>query len=171
VVCPVCNGKGGFRKLKNDYLDSNWTECAYCDSYGFVDDTSTEEEVSSHLLYNRYKTQLTVQLSILGDIITCTSEHEGHDMFIRILPFNREPSDRKKWTTLIKHLLKFSENSEKVNVFPKQAFYPNSEEYGAGYVVDWELHITTHELKDLEGLVEVIKFYNETVNGGTKYLD
>src|SRR5437763_16315201 len=171
VACPVCSGKGGFRKLKQDYLDSNWTECAYCNSYGFVDDNTTEEEVNSHLLYNRYKTKITIQLAKLGDVITCTSEHKGHDMFIRFLPFNREPSDRKKWTTLIKHLLKFSENSKSVKVHPKQAFHPSSEEYGQGFAIDWELHITTHELQDLESLIELIKFYNETVDGGAKYLD
>jgi hypothetical protein len=87
-------------------------------------------------------------------------------MFIRFSPFNKEPSDRKKWTALVKHLLKFSKHSEKVKVYPKQAFHPSDDDNGYdGFNIDWELHITTHELKDLESLIEVMKFYNDTIGG------
>jgi hypothetical protein len=163
VTCPVCNGKGGFRRLKQDFLDSNWTDCAYCEGYGFVEDTSTEEEVTSHLLYNRYKTKLILELQKLGQVILCTSEHEGKDMFVQFLPFNREATDRKKWTTLVKHILKFAKHNEKVSVTPKHVFHITDDDE---IFVDWELYITTHELKDMEGLIEVIKFYNETIAGG-----
>lgn len=157
-ICGVCNGKGGFKKLKDNAFDTNWIDCAYCEGYGFIDDTSTEEEVEHNLIYNKYRNNLILQLCRLGEIELCTSECEGKDMFIRILP-----SDRKKWTTLIKHLLKFSYYSEKVSILPKQVFYHTEND---NHYIDWELHITTHELSDLEGIIELVQVYNDTVSYG-----
>jgi hypothetical protein len=160
VVCGVCNGKGGFRKLKDNFLDTNWIDCAYCEGYGFVDDTTTEEEVTTHLTYNRYKTKLESSFSILGELKVVTSESEKTDMFVKILPYNR-----KNWTTLIKHILKFSHHHDKIKVLPKQAFYHTDDET---HYIDWELHITMHTLEDLDGLLELVRMYNDTlaVGGG-----
>lgn len=158
VVCGVCNGKGGFRKLKDNFLDTNWIDCAYCQGYGFVDDTTTEEEVITHLTYNHYKTNLESVFNILGEVKLVTSESETTDMFLRIVPYNR-----KNWTTLVKHMIKFAHHNGKVQMFPKMAFYYTDDE---SHYSDWELHITMHALEDLDGLLELIRVYNDTLAVG-----
>lgn len=158
MVCGVCHGKGGFRKLKKDFLDTNWIDCPYCDGYGFVDDNTTEEECRDDLLYNRYRNNLILELQMLGNVETCNLE------YIRMAPF-----DRKQWTTLLKHIMKFSFHSEKVNVDIKHCFYYKGEEELA---TNWELIISTQEIKDIEGLIELLRFYNQTLErGGSRRYD
>jgi hypothetical protein len=160
VVCGICNGKGGFKKLKQDYLDTNWIDCAYCQGYGFVDDTSTQEKVLEHLIYNKYKTKIISLFSKFGKVKVVTSESEKTDMFVRIFPY-----ERKIWTTLVKHMLKFAHYHEKIDIYPKQAFYYTDDDE---HYIDWELHIFMHSLEDLDGLFDLIRLYNDSIGG--KYI-
>jgi hypothetical protein len=152
AVCGVCHGKGGFRKLKKDYLDSNWIDCMYCEGYGFVDDKTSEDECRNELVCNRYRNNLMLQLQELGDVKVCSLD------YVEVIPF-----DRKKWTALLKHIMKFAFHSEKVNIDIKHAFYYQGDDELA---TKWELHIHTHKMEDIEGLIDLIKFYNVTQEKG-----
>jgi hypothetical protein len=149
VVCGVCHGKGGFRKLKKDFLDTNWNDCPYCEGYGFVDDNTTEDECQEVLIYNRYRNNLILELQMLGDVKVCNLD------YVEIIPF-----DRKRWTALLKHIMKFSYHNENVNVDVKHSFYYKGEEE---LETKWELHIHKHKLEDIQGLIDLIKFYNDTI--------
>lgn len=151
VACGVCHGKGGFKKLKKDYLDPNWIDCLYCEGYGFVEDKTTEEECREELIRNRYRNNLVLEFQILGDVKVCNLD------YVKVSPF-----DRKKWTALLKHIMKFSYHSEKINIDIKHCFYYKGEEE---LETTWELDIHTKELQDIEGLIELLKFFNDTVGG------
>lgn len=155
TICAVCHGKGGFRKLKKDYLDTNWIDCGYCEGYGFVDDKSTTSEVKNNLLHNRFRSRLAIHLQILGTVKVCNLD------YVKIEPF-----DRKTWSAFIKHVVKFSHHSDNVKVNVKQDFGCNDE---GDIQVFWELGISTKELKDIESFIELVKFYNE-MTGGSKYV-
>lgn len=154
AVCSVCHGKGGFRKLKKDFLDTNWIDCPYCEGYGFVDDKTNEAECRTELVYNRYRNNLILELQMLGDVKVCNLD------YVKIEPF-----DRKKWTSLLKHIMKFSYHSEKVNIDIKHCFYYQGEEE---LVTNWELYIHMQETEDIVGFIELLKFYNDSI-GGRKY--
>jgi hypothetical protein len=154
VICALCHGKGGFKKAKKDHLDSNWIDCGYCEGYGFVEETTTEVEEEEFLTYNKYKNTLTLQLCKLGEIKIIETNDLGKDLYIKIMPHKRN-----HWVGLIKYLLKFAYYSERVNILPKQAFHFDGEHN----FIHWELYITTQELSDFDGILEVIRLYNETV--------
>lgn len=152
MVCGVCHGKGGFRKLKKDFLDTNWIDCPYCDGYGFVDDNTTEEECRDDLIQNRYRNKLVLELQMLGDVKVCNLE------YVKIVT-----QDRKRFSQLLKHLMKFSYHSETIKIEIKRTFYLDENEEQADY---WEFFIKTNKITDLDGLIEMLGFYNDSVIGG-----
>lgn len=156
VVCGVCHGKGGFRKLKKDFLDINWIDCPYCEGYGFVDDNTTYDECKQHLLYDKYKNYLTLEFQLLGNVKVFTSETEERDIYLRLSPFNG-----RKFSQLLKHLLKYSLHSDTVNIMAKRVFILENEEDGISD--DCELFITLNKITDLDGVLELVKFFNEIV--------
>jgi len=144
VICGVCHGKGGFKNA-----DVGWVDCLYCDKYGFVDDHAKEHECREDLLYNKYRNALVSQLQILGTVKVCSLS------YIKIDPF-----DKRKWVSFLKSVLKYSHHNENINICVKHVF-----EYGKdGRIIDfWELIVSTKEMKDIEGLIELLKFHNKTV--------
>jgi hypothetical protein len=155
VACPVCTGKGGFRKLKQDYLDTNWVDCAYCDGYGFVEDTMTEDDARDFLTFSNYRNKIINELSPVGDVKVLSSEHLGKDMYIQVVPTNK-----KVWIPFLKMLNKFSAYSVSLTATPKQVFFYDKDKDTHHYYL--ELYITTDSLQALDGFIELIQLFNDT---------
>ncbi|MER2007929.1 MAG: hypothetical protein ABS939_10830 [Psychrobacillus sp.] len=157
ITCPVCGGKGGFRKIKKDMYDTNWTDCLYCNRYGFIEDKTSEDECRDYLIYENYKSKIINELSNVASVDTYISDIIGKDLYIKI---SVEPKERNKWVNLVKTLLKFSHYSKTVDIIPKQVFFYTEE---GNHHIYWELNISMLSLKDLEGLYDIIKMYNTTL--------
>lgn len=152
VVCSVCGGKGGFSKSKNHALDSNWNDCLYCEGYGFTDETSTDSECREFLQYVKHRNSILGELANLGEVSIISTENIGKDLYVKIVPIVRN-----RWVELVKTMLKFAHYSETISITPKQSFYYT--ELGKHHTY-WELHIDMHSFKDLEGLTDLLKMYN-----------
>lgn len=143
------------RNKKKDVFDSNWTDCLYCNCYGFIDETMTEDECRDYLVFENHKKKILNELNGLADVQTIYTDVLGKDIYIKAVPYSRGT-----WVSLIKSMLKFAHYNDNISVVPKQAFYYTDE---GNHFVYWELFITTNSLSDLEGLIELLIMYNSTL--------
>lgn len=155
VACMVCGGKGGFRKPKQDFLDTNWVDCLYCDGYGFIEDTMTNDDAKDFLTFSNYRTRIINEMAPVGDVKILSSEILGKDMYIQVVPTNK-----KVWIPFLKMLNKFSAYSETFTATPKQVFFYDKEDNAHHYYL--ELYIATESLRALDGFIELIQLFNET---------
>jgi hypothetical protein len=158
VACPVCHGKGGFRKVKQDFLDSNWTDCGYCEGYGFVKEVMTEEECRESLEFLSYKNKIVGELFAIADVKVMSAKNIGEDLYIKVVPHKR--SD---WIELVKMLLKFAHHSERVSIQVKQVFNHREKDDKSSYYMFWELEILMNSLDDLDGIIDLLVMYNEVL--------
>jgi hypothetical protein len=154
VACPVCSGKGGFRKQKKDFLDSNWTDCIYCEGYGFVDEMVEEEDARDFLKYSNYRSKLHSELSSIGEVTAISCDTIGKDLLVQIVP-----KKKNVWVPFLKTLTKFSAYNNSLTAVPKQVFFYNKAKESHHYFI--EVDITMESLSCLDGLIELIKVYNE----------
>lgn len=153
-ACVVCHGKGGFKKVKNDFLDSNWTDCLFCDGYGFIKDSDIPVEDLS--AFEKFRTGVIKELEGIAEFndFYCSDE-KGNNIYISI---DVKPTERNKWVGLVKTLLRYAYYSETSTILPRQVFYFT----GDNYRIHWEFDITVNSKYDLSGILDVIRMYLST---------
>jgi predicted metal-binding protein len=152
VACGVCSGKGGFRKIKEHMLDTNWIDCVYCDGYGFVEEKESPHEADFQK-FDEYRDKIEEELEVMADVHVVSTDTLGKDLYVKI-----NPHERKYWVELVKTMLKYAHYSSRVTITPKQVFYFTDEHENKMY---WELFITTTSIHDLDGVVDLLKMYND----------
>lgn len=152
-ICAVCHGKGGWKTDKKDSLHYNWMDCPNCEGYGFVEvKAKSNKESLSFLKYAKYRSKLIKELSKLGNIVTISHEEVGKDLYVQVIP-----TDKETWLNFIKTVAKYSFYSETTTIRTKQAFLYDAK----GYHYYWELHVDMNSIDSMEGLIDLIKYYNE----------
>lgn len=152
-ICWVCHGKGGWKTEKKDFMHYNWMDCPHCDGFGFVDvvPKSTKESLT-FLKYAKYRSKLVKEISKLGKLVTISHNELGKDLYVQVVPTAKET-----WLNFVKTVAKYSFYSETTTVKTNQVFFYDK----SGYHYYWELHIDMHSIDSMEGLIDLVRFYNE----------
>lgn len=158
VTCSICSGKGGWKKEVNHRLDDNWVDCGYCEGYGFHDSIEDDYgyDFESHILmYNHYKKLITELISDnIASIDSFTTYDMGETITMQLVPYSRE-----KFGQFVAYMLKLCGHSTNLDadISQKQLYNKSSN----NYYTRWEITICASHLNDLEGFVNIIKFWDK----------
>jgi hypothetical protein len=156
IACPICGGKGGSRKQAFDWKDSNWSDCLFCDHYGFIEiENSKSEDGSIFLEYNKYRKIITEKLSeVVGEVVSYKTEDMGKSVVINIIPYHT-----KQFAEFVKYSLKISLYSRNIIIGIHQVFHYNQVTDKLHY--NWCIYIDTTNLADLDGFVDMLDIWEK----------
>jgi hypothetical protein len=154
VVCNVCGGKGGW---KSDGI--NWTDCGYCDGFGFYEDYEDENKQKFLLKYSGYKKRIIESLEdTVCHVEKFTTEDMGKTIVINILPYHKGI-----FSEFVGYILKLGYYSKTLDIKVQQNFYfePKKQKYAN----EWNIILKPDSLDDLDGFVDIVDFWGSKVGG------
>lgn len=150
VICRVCGGKGGCYVRAKE-----WIDCGYCDGFGFhAQEEQDDTEQSLLLKYNLYRKQISeLLLESIANVDSFDTFDAGKTITIHISPYNRNV-----FGEFTKFILKLAHYSTTIEIKLLQEFYYKKD--GDKYSSKWVLVLKPDTLSDLEGFIDVLKYWD-----------
>jgi hypothetical protein len=157
TTCPVCDGKGGWKLSPKTPFESNWSECHYCNSLGFVFDDTDEKSKSFLLEYSSYKKRIVELLSDhICQVTSYTTDDMGKKIKLKVVPFSKEVFAR--FTDFVLRLGHFSKN---INISVAQVYFFKERDQKCYH--HWEIRLEPDMITDLDGFVDIIRLWDKQV--------
>lgn len=159
VVCKVCGGAGGWEKKKETDYDDSWSDCLYCDSYGFYEEEITVDNESILLKYIMYKTKITEGLTETLAVVESFSTVD----FCKTIEIKIIPYSKGTFGEFVKFAVKLGRHSERLTVTISQE-YDYRQDFDKIFY-QWRVVLEPESIEDLDGFVDLIDMWKGRSSG------
>lgn len=151
VPCEVCGGFGGW--YERTLVGTAYYDCPLCEGYGFYAKNLEEDALSlQHMMkFDHYKEAINHELRFMGMVENFYYE-DGKVMI------DFQPDSDSEWSHIAKRLLKMAHFHNGLEVTISHKHYFNGEE--KRFRRCWVIEIIPDDIRDLEGIVTVLRDWN-----------